>query len=91
MNLTSGVASAGRIGLWDLGCAGDVAVTPETCMGYERMHDTMNPSNAQRTQRGTDKDKQAARLKPVLLALPTLTLDWDIVSVKTRYADLYML
>ena len=60
-------------------------------MGYERMHGTMNPSNAQRTQRGTDEDKQAARLKPVFPALPTLTFNWDIVSVKTRYAGLYML
>jgi hypothetical protein len=55
------------------------------------MHDTMDPSNAQRTQRGTDEDKQAARLILVLIARPTLTLDWDIVSVKTRYAGLYML
>jgi hypothetical protein len=77
--------------MWDLGCAGDVAVTPETCMGYERMHDTMNPSNAQRTQKGTDEDKQAASLILVLLALPTLTCYWDIVLVKTRYAGQYML
>jgi hypothetical protein len=53
--------------MWNLGCAGDVAVTPETCMGYESMHHTIDPSNARRIQKGTDEDKQVTRPTVVCL------------------------